>query len=127
MAAPFIVSALIVFGASGFGDFTDSVEESIPLPSLTEILGVDNEFTDSIVGLVEEIYDLIEEGAQEIVDLVLDIPDDGFDSAMIAQFSGCVATLFFMVCLCGNVYEFFVPNVSIIEGFHRTPFSLGSL
>ena len=100
IASPFVISALFIFGASSFGDFTAFVDDVFPLPSITQILGINNEFLNVITGLVETLYNLIQEGAEFVVDLVLKIPSgEQFDAAVIAQFSGCCITLFFMVSI----------------------------
>ena len=93
-----MLSALFVFGASSFGNFEDAITNAIPIPSVTEILGIDNDFTDFLTGLVGTIYELLEDGIEAIVDLILDIPsDDSFRAALTSQFSGCVISMFFIV------------------------------
>ena len=93
-----MLSALFVFGASSFGNFEDAITNAIPLPSVTEILGIDNDFTDFLTGLVGTLYELLEDGIEAIVDLVLSIPsDDSFRAALTSQFSGCVISMFFIV------------------------------
>ena len=83
---------------SSFGDFTSFVDEIFPLPSITDILGINNDFLDVITGLVETLYNLIQEGAELLVDSILSIPSgEQFDAAVRSQFSGCCITLFFMV------------------------------
>ena len=97
LSSPILISALFIFGASGFGDFEDSVTNAIPLPPITELLGIDSDFVDLLIGLVELLYELLEDGIEALVDLVLDIPGGDFGSAVRAQFSGCVISLFFLV------------------------------
>ena len=95
-----MLSALVIFGASGFGDFEDAITNAIPLPSITEILGIDNEFTDFLTGLVGTIYELLEDGIEALVDLVLSIvvsSDEGLRAAITSQFSGCTISIFFIV------------------------------
>lgn len=98
IASPFVISALFIFGASGFGDFDRLVNDIVPLPSIQEILNLDSEFLDVITGLVGTLYDLIQQGAEAVVDLVLSIPSGSqFNGAVRSQFSGCCISLFFMV------------------------------
>ena len=93
-----MVSALFIFGASGFGNFNDFVTDIIPLPSIQEILGIESDFLDVITGLVEVFYNLLQDGAEFIVDLVLALPSgDEFNGSIRSQFSGCCITLFFLV------------------------------
>ena len=93
-----MVSALFIFGASSFGDFDRFVSDIFPLPSIQEILNLDSAFLDVITGLVGTFYNLLQEGAESIVDLVLSIPSgEEFDAAVRSQFSGCCISLFFMV------------------------------
>lgn len=100
LATPFILSALFKFGASKFGDFEDAITNSIPIPSVTKILGVDSEFTAFLTGLVGKIYEYLEDGVELVVDIVLSIPDkadDSFVPAATAQFAGCIISIFFIV------------------------------
>ena len=98
IASPFVIAALFIFGASGFGDFDDLVTDIFPLPSIQEILGLESEFLDVITGLVGTLYGLIQDGVEAVVDLILSIPSGSqFDGAVKSQFSGCCITLFFLV------------------------------
>ena len=97
LASPFVISALFIFGASGFGDFEDVVTDAIPRPPIADIVGIDLDFIDVIIGLVEVLYEALEDGIEALVDLVLELPGGNFDSAVRAQFSGCVISLFFLV------------------------------
>ena len=95
-----MLSALFIFGASGFGDFEDAITDAIPIPSVTEILGIDNDFTEFLTGLVGTLYELLEDGVEEAVDLVLSIvvtDDESFRATFTAQFLGCVISMFFIV------------------------------
>ena len=97
-----MLSALFIFGASGFGDFEDAITNSIPIPSVTEILGIDNEFTDFLTGLVGTLYELLEDGVEATIDLILSIvvtDDESFRNAFTSQFSGCAISIFFTVRL----------------------------
>ena len=104
ISAPFIVSALFIFGASGFGDFTRIVDDLVPLPSIQQILGLESDFLDVVTGLIETLYELIQEGVESVVDLILQLPSGSqFNSSIISQFAGCCITLFFLVSvLCLN-------------------------
>ena len=87
-----------MFGASKFGDFEDAITNAIPIPSVTAILGIDNEFTDFLTGLVGTVYELLEDGIEAVVDILLSIPSsESFDSAVTSQFSGCIISIFFIV------------------------------
>lgn len=69
-----------------------------PTPSIQDVLGLESDFLDVITGLVQIVYDLIQQGAEKVVDLVLSFPfDDDFDAVVRSQFAGCCITLFFMV------------------------------
>ena len=93
-----MVAALFIFGASKFGNFDRLVQDIFPLPSIAEILGLESDFLDVITGLVGMLYELIQEGAERVVDLVISIPSGSeFDGAVRSQFSGCCITLFFLV------------------------------
>ena len=95
-----MLSALFIFGASGFGDFEDAITNAIPIPSVTQILGIDNEFTDFLTGLIGTLYELLEDGIEALVDLVLSIvvtDDESFRAAFTSQFSGCAISIFFIV------------------------------
>lgn len=62
------------------------------------ILGIDNEFTNFLTGLIGALYNLLEEGIQKVVDLILKIPSDAsFQHATTAQFAGCIISIFFIV------------------------------
>ena len=98
ISAPFIVSALFIFGASGFGDFTRFANDLVPLPSIQQILGLDSDFLDVVIGLIQTLYELMQEGVEKVVDLVLKLPSGSqFTSSMGSQFAGCCITLFFLV------------------------------
>lgn len=98
ISSPFVLSALFIFGASGFGDFTRFVDDLVPLPSIQQILGLESDFLDVITGLIEIFYNLLQQGVEAVVDLVLELPSgDQFNSSIISQFAGCCITLFFLV------------------------------
>ena len=97
LGSPILISALFIFGASAFGDFEDSITNAISLPPITEILGIDSDFVDVLIGLVELVYELLEDGIEALVDLALELPSGDFDRAVKAQFSGSIISLFFMV------------------------------
>ena len=98
ISAPFVVSALFMYGASGFAQFDDQIRDLIALPSVADILGIDHEFVDAVLDFIELLYDLLEQGIVMVVDLVLGFPDSSeFQHSIKAQFSGCVISLFFMV------------------------------
>ena len=98
ISSPFVVSALFIFGATGFANFQNSITDLIPLPSATDILGIDNDLVDAVIDFIELLYDLLEKGIVLVVDLVLGLPDGSeFQNSIRSQFSGCVISLFFMV------------------------------
>lgn len=98
LASPFVVSALFIFGASGFGNFDRFLDDAIPLPSIQDVIGIDNAFLDVVLDLVALCFDLLQQGAEKIVDLVLSFPSGSeFNGAIRSQFAGCCITLFFMV------------------------------
>lgn len=98
LSTPFVLSALFMFGASGFGNFEDAITNAIPIPSVTVLLGIDNDFTEFLTGLVGTLYELLEDGIEAVVDLLLSIPsDDSFNAAITSQFSGCIISIFFIV------------------------------
>lgn len=104
LSAPFVISAIFIFQASGFGRFTDIVEDLVPLPTIQQILGIDSEFLDAITGIIGTIYNLIQDGVERIVDLILSIPSgDEFNGSVRSQFAGCCITLFFLV-RCGHYH-----------------------
>ena len=95
-----MLSALFIFGASKFGDFEDAITKAIPIPSVTKILGVNNKFTAFLTGLVGTIYELLEDGVEFVVDIILSIPskvDSGFKPSAASQFAGCIISIFFIV------------------------------
>ena len=96
-----IVAALLIYGAEGFGDLTDFIEDLVPLPSIQDILGLDNDFLDTVTSLVRDLYQLIQDGVELVVDSVLFffIGDDSeLINAARTQFAGCAITMIFVVC-----------------------------
>ena len=100
LSAPFVLAALFLFGASGFGQFRNRVNDLIPLPSIQSILGLDNAFVNAVVDIVKVLLDLIQKAIEFIVDLVISIPSgDEFVDAFWCQFSGCCIILAFLVSM----------------------------
>ena len=99
LSTPFVLAALFIYKASGFSKFNDFAKGLVPLPSVQKILGLDNDFLNSVINVVKTLYKFIEQAINSIADAFLSLPkeDSDISRGFRNQFTGCSITLIFLV------------------------------
>ena len=101
MSPPFVIAALIIFGADSFVDFGVIDTELIPLEDIRQIFPEDDPRLNMTDAIVTIFYDKIYVGIEITIDSVLAIPtsDDISIDVIRTQFVGIVILLFFLVSI----------------------------